>query len=177
MTHLHADIGRATILGGLRFVFPLVGYAFFYPIMLRESGAEVLGLWSLFATISIYINLSDIGFSLHLVREAVTTRPATELRRVYADYLTARRTYLIAAPPLMILAPALVGVVVWDMNVGYDHNGLLLASELFVISAVVALIAKLEQTVLSAGNDNGVIQIATDAATGPAPDFLKCTRS
>ncbi len=161
MTHLHADIGRATILGGLRFVLPLVGYAFFYPILLRESGAEVLGLWSLFATISMYINLSDIGFSLHLVREAVTTRPRAELRHVFADYLTARRIYLIAAPPLMILAPALVGFVVSDTNVGYDRNGLLLASELFVISAIVALIAKLEQAVLRGGNDNGVVQIAT----------------
>ena len=116
MTILHGDIGRATILGGLRFVLPVIGYAFFYPILLQKSGAEVLGLWSLFATFSIYINLTDVGFSQYLVREAVTTRPVKELRRIYENYLAARRSYLIVAPAL-IATMAFPGPSRWPSGV------------------------------------------------------------
>ena len=161
MSVFHADIGRSVILGCLRYIFPLIGYAFFYPIILQKSGAEVLGLWSLFATISIYVNLTDIGFSLHLIREATSFKSVQELSPVYEDYLTARRTYLLALPVLAIAAPLSVEFLLNNADISYSRTGLLFSATIFAVSAIVSLISKLEQAILQSGMDNGVVQIVT----------------
>ncbi len=156
---VHRDIFRSVLVGPLKFVVPVAGYFVLYPLMLDRAGIAVLGVWSLLTTLTSYISMADVGFSLLLTREAgrdLTREALVETRR---DYVVARRVY--AATVLVILAGlAIAGDSPFRMLESYyAPSALAYATALLVLGAALQVTSRLDAAVLSARNDNYGVQM------------------
>ena len=91
---MHRDNWLSVLIGPLKFIVPTLSYLVLYPLMISRTSIEVVGLWSLFATIISFIGMTDIGFSQLLIRDAGPDR-SQHYSNVYADYITAQRCYIL----------------------------------------------------------------------------------
>lgn len=163
------DSALTVLAGPLKFVVPTVAYVFLYPIMLSRTGMEVLGLWSIIGAIIAFIGVADIGFSQLLTREVGADAVKSDIERAHADYISAQRAYIFIF--LALCAVFFFGRThVLAFFGGVYPQGALTASIVVVFAgAVIQLIGKLDAAILSAYQDNYVIQIVT--ATVPLFTF------
>ncbi len=159
---VHKDVTLSILMGPAKRLVPAIGYYFLYPIILTKSGVAVLGLWSLLATVASYVNLTDIGFSKLLIREAGQDKSESELYQIKNDYLAARRSYTfmgaIVGAMLLVVGKDLFGLLGHAGSV-YPVSALTIAIIFLVSGAFIELIAKLDAAILSARNDNYFVQV------------------
>lgn len=156
---IRRDVIISVLIGPAKRVVPILGYFFIYPIILSHSGVDVLGLWSLLATIASYVSLTDIGFSLLLGREAGKDRLDSETGEIWKDYQVARRSYFILS--------IIIGLII--ISVGpylfrafadiYSVSGLIVSSIFLAEGTFIQLCAKLDAAILAAHQDNYIVQI------------------
>lgn len=153
------DVGLAAVIGPLRLLLPALGYLALYRVVLERSGLQVLGLWSLLSTLSIYLTLADAGFSQVIAREVGRDLGEEERLHVAKDYVAARRVYVFAGFGLTVVAAA-AGLVLTltASSTVYPIAGIGVALPLIVVAAVTLLLSRLDAAVLSALNDNAFVQ-------------------
>lgn len=145
--------------GPLRFIVPVAGYFILYPLMLDRAGLAVLGLWSLLSTLTSYLSMADVGFSLLITREAGRDRSEEEVTQCHRDHLAARRVYAaVAAMALGVLLFAGEGLFL-GLSEYYSPGDLLLATMVLVVGATLQITARLDAAVLAARNDNYGVQL------------------
>ena len=156
------DVGWSIVVGPFKFLVPIIGYAIFYPLILQKFGMEVLGLWSLMATVFAYFTLADVGFSQLLAREAGHDVSNDRLAHVRCDFGAAQRAYLAICVAGLTM---LISLAFFDhrafsfVSHVYDADGLFVSMAILVVASVVKLSSKLQAAVLAALNDNAFIHI------------------
>jgi len=157
--NVQRDIFRSALAGPLRFIVPVAGYFILYPLMLDRAGLAVLGLWSLLSTLTSYLGMADVGFSLLITREAGRDRSEGEAIQCRRDHLAARRVYAaVAAVVLGALLFAGEGLFL-GLSEYYSPGDLLLATMALVVGATLQITARLDAAVLAARNDNYGVQL------------------
>ena len=157
----HHDVMLSVIIGPLKFLVPVAGYLILYPIMLKKSGVEIIGLWSLLTTIVSYISLTDLGFSLLLTREAGKDRSKKELNELFKDYIASQRLYMIMCLVLLTIFLIVHRMILSFLGSIYPGQAFLLSIFLLIIASTLYLVAKLDAAILSARNENYYIQLIT----------------
>ncbi|MBL6934964.1 MAG: lipopolysaccharide biosynthesis protein [Alphaproteobacteria bacterium] len=157
--NVQRDVFRSALAGPLRFIVPVAGYFILYPLMLDRAGLAVLGLWSLLSTLTSYLGMADVGFSLLITREAGRDRSEGEATQCRRDYLAAKRVYAaVAAVVLGTLLFAGEGLFL-GLSEYYSPGDLLLATMVLVVGATLQITARLDAAVLAARNDNYGVQL------------------
>ena len=155
---VHNDIRLSALLGPLKFVIPVAGYVLLYPIIINRYGYAVLGLWSLLDAILYTLSTLDVGFSQHIAREANREAGSAAISRIYHHYAIARKFYFAA---FLLIAITML-FVIWlypFSGLPYSENAFSLAVMLMILAVLLELLAKLEASVLQAGNDYYFTQI------------------
>jgi O-antigen/teichoic acid export membrane protein len=155
---IRRDITLSILIGPLKFVIPIVGYLILYPTMLLRVGVEVLGLWSIFTTITSYMNVADVGYSLLLTREAGRDLSAIELQGVSEDYIAAQRFYTVTLFAILSLLSLLGTRFFSYLGNVYSVNALVISTVVLTVGTFIQLNAKLDAAILSAYNDNYFVQ-------------------
>jgi O-antigen/teichoic acid export membrane protein len=162
------DAGLTVLLGPLRYIVPIVAYLFLYPLILSKSGAEVLGIWSLLGAVASFITFADIGFSTLLAREAGRDRTPADLKLIYADYLAAQRAYVALMLLLILAFNLLASQILAPLETVYSLGSLRVSVTLILLGVMIQLMAKLDASILSARQDNYMVQTVAIVA----PTFL-----
>lgn len=154
---MRKDNWLSVLIGPLKFIIPALAYAVLYPLMIAETSLEIVGVWSLIGAIVSFIGVSDVGFSQLLTREAGGAR-REQLRDVYADYLTARRAYV-----LLLLTAIVIFITASDFLLApiasvYPINALIVSVVLMLIGGFIQLAGKLDAALLAARHDNYFVQ-------------------
>ena len=166
---VHKDIRLSALLGPLKFVIPVIGYVLLYPIIIDRYGYEVLGLWSLLSAIPYALSTLDVGFSQHIAREANRDADRERVLELYHHYVIAKKFYFCIV--LLLLAVFLLFAVFYSFSeLPYSRSGFAAAMILMILAVLLELLAKLEASVLQAGNDTYYTQIINGAS--PAILFL-----
>ena len=155
---MHKDNWLSVLIGPFKFVIPALAYLILYPLMIAETSIEVVGAWSLIAAIVSFISVSDIGFSQLLTRDAGADRSAA-LRDVYADYLTARRAYVLLLLIFVAIFIAASDFLLAPLATVYPVNALIASVVLILIGGFIQLSGKLDAALLAARHDNYFVQI------------------
>jgi O-antigen/teichoic acid export membrane protein len=155
---IHNDIRLSALFGPLKFVIPVIGYVLLYPVIINRYGYDVLGLWSLLSAIPYTLSTLDVGFSQHIAREANRSADAAMMARIHHHYTLARKFYFAAS----LLICLLVLIVFWIQtfpDLPYQEDAFSVAVILMILAVLVELLAKLEASILQAGNDTYFTQI------------------
>lgn len=154
---LDRDVGRSVLLGPLRIVLPVAGYAVLYPLLLKYSSLEVIGIWTLVSSVMAVLAMADVGFSQLLTRDAVGKGRIEAV--VWLDYFAAARFYLVLTCALLVLS---VVVSIWFNSL--LPNEVTSVPFVFVIlitliSAGIQLINKLDSAILAAQHEFYFVQL------------------
>ncbi len=153
------DLKLSVLTGPLTFIVPVLSYLFLYPIILTHSSLEVLGIWSLYVTTVSFFTVADIGFSLHLMREAGTDRDEDVLIKLKKESLSAKRFYLLLG--LFGIAIVLIlknSLFSYAENV-YSSSALFYSALILVIGTTLQLLSSLDAAILSARADNYFVKL------------------
>lgn len=147
-TALHNDIRRSAFLGPIRVLSATLCYIVLYPVIIARSGIDVLGLWSLLVSISIYAGLSDVGFSVTLTRKISRSRLEGDLRDCALDYSSSILFYKVVT--VLAMAACGASMFVWQEYLPsvYPSGFLILAAMVLVLGSGAQLIAQLDVAVL-----------------------------
>jgi O-antigen/teichoic acid export membrane protein len=160
---MHRDNWLSVLIGPLKFIVPTLSYLVLYPLMISKTSIEVVGLWSLFATIISFIGVTDIGFSQLLIRDAGPDR-ALHYSEVYADYVTAQRCYILILLVLITIFIVTSGYIFAPIATVYSTVALTASAVLIFVGAIIQLTSKLDAAILSARHDNYIVQLVTAIA-------------
>jgi len=170
--NIHRDISHTVLAGPLKFIVPLISYAFLYPLLLSKYGSELLGLWSLLYSIVALIGAGDIGFSQLLTREAGHGRSISEIKNAYADYIATNRSYHIITILLVLLFLLFRVQLLSTIQHLYSIPGLTFSIILVITGSMIQLGGKLDAAILAARQDNFIIQLIYSFA--PIFVFIPC---
>ena len=160
---MHRDNWLSVLIGPFKFLVPTLSYIILYPLMISKMSIEVVGIWSLTAAIVSFISITDIGFSQLLVRDAGADR-AKHFSEVYADYVTARRAYVLILLILIFVILATQKYIFAPVAEIYSTSALTASVVLILIGAFIQLSGKLDAAILSARHDNYIVQLVTGIA-------------
>jgi O-antigen/teichoic acid export membrane protein len=154
------DLWRAVLIGPLRFIAPLIGYAIVYPLLLNSASLSVVGLWALLATIQSAALLADIGFTQTITLQL--TRPEHSARRnaaraFFTVHLAFSALGLISATTLAALFAFFFGY----RNGTYGLVGMATATALATVGAALQLKSRVDAAVLAAHDENAWVQFTT----------------
>ncbi len=147
---LATDMRRSSLIGPVNLIISALCYLILYPIILANSGIEVLGLWTILAAITQYIALSDVGFSVFLARKTAQTYGELEgVDDIRQEYATAARFYYGAS--VLGVVVALVVTTLWSYVPPGDYSRTSVAWSvgIVVLGAFSQLISQLGSAVLS----------------------------
>ena len=164
---VHRDSVLTVLVGPLKFVIPTLAYALLYPLMISKSGMQVVGVWSLLVAIGTFISVVDVGFSQLLTREIGSDLDIATIREAHADYTASVRAYCLL---LVVLVVTWFLFRDWGLRLFggvYPPWPLTVSVVLVVLGAVLQLVGRLESAILSAYQDNYVVQVVT----GVSPIF------
>ena len=149
------DFNRTLFAGPIRVILPIMGYIVLYPTILNNSGAKILGLWSMVATIPLIVNNLDIGFSL-LIKRGFSRED--KLEQQYKDISVSKQFYRTVVFILLVIT----GVIFLFINVSdlYPQRLLFLSICLTIIGIGEQLVARLYAAALSAKGYNYLVQYA-----------------
>src|SRR5207244_11935508 len=99
---IHRDLRLSHLVGALRILVPTTVVFATYPVLLRRSGLEVLGVWSLLSTVVGYTGLLDIGFTSVLTKAMATGSSELDVARLAVWRRSAVAGYLIGGVALAI---------------------------------------------------------------------------
>jgi len=162
-TKMHRDNWLSVLIGPFKFVVPILSYILLYPLMISETSIEVVGLWSLIAAMVSFISVTDIGFSQLLTRDAGPDR-SQHLNDVYADYLTARRSYAFMLLVLLLVFLPSSKFILAPVDGVYSISAMTFSVALILAGTMLQLAGKLDAAILSARHDNFVVQLVTAVA-------------
>ena len=162
--NIHRDISFTVLAGPLKFIVPLISYAFLYPLLLSRFGPELLGLWSLLYSIVALIGAGDIGFSQILTREAGQGRTESELKNSYKDYVATNRSYHLITALLVLLFLVFKEYFAAKVEGLYASSGFTLAVVLVITGSMIQLGGKLDAAILAARQDNFFVQLTWSLA-------------
>jgi O-antigen/teichoic acid export membrane protein len=157
---MHKDNMLSVLIGPFKFVIPVISYIVLYPLIISNSNMEVVGLWSLFATIVSFIAITDVGFSQLLTREAGPDR-ASEYNEVFADYIIARRSYVYMLIVLNLILITFSDYIFAPIDTVYSVDALMISGVLTLTGGFIQLTSKLDAAILTARHDNYIVQIVT----------------
>lgn len=158
LDRIHRDFGLTFILSPLRFFVPILGYLALYPLLLNRSGLEVLGLWSLFSAIPAIISVVDVGYSQLLTRE-ISNHDDEMPIEASLDYITANRAYVLVGLLCLIVSFLSLGPIFDNFVEVYSVDLLVISAMVIILGVFIQLSGKLDAGVLSAKEDNYIIQI------------------
>ncbi|MBI3358974.1 MAG: oligosaccharide flippase family protein [Nitrospirae bacterium] len=160
---MYRDNWIAVLIGPFKLVIPTLSYAILYPLMISRTSVEVVGVWSLIASIITFIGVADIGFSQLLTRDAGPDRPQY-LQEVHADYVTAERSYIAVLLVLILIFAVTKKYILASVQGVYSVTALEISVILVIAGSIIQLIGKLDAAILSARHDNYTVQIVTAVA-------------
>lgn len=158
------DSALTVLIGPLKFIVPTLSYVFLYPLMISRNGLDVVGVWSLLMAIGTFIGVVDIGFSQLLTREIGSDMDRASTRGAHADYTASVRAYAVLLFFLIALFVVLKDRFLPFLGGVYPADALGVSIVLILTGSVIQLIGRLDSAVLSAYQDNYVVQIVTAVA-------------
>lgn len=153
------DFGKSVLLGPIKFLTPLLGYIFLYPLIIDEFSMSVVGIWSLLAALLSYITVADLGFNGLLVREVTKDKNDTKIVEIMRGYQVAQYINVIFCLFLLILVVIFYGTIKDEVNGVYSFGGLLLALVIIICAASLKLQSRLQSALLSSLHDNAYLQV------------------
>jgi len=161
---VHRDSALTVLVGPLKFIVPTLSYVFIYPLMISRNGLDVVGVWSLLMATGTFIGVVDVGFSQLLARETGSDMGSSSIREAHADYTASVRVYI----ALLVLLTA-VFLILKDSFLPlfggvYPAGALTVSIVLVLAGAVIQLIGRLDSAILSAYQDNYIVQMVTAVA-------------
>lgn len=157
---IHMDSLRTIAIGPLKFIIPTAAYALLYPLIIARSSIDVVGIWAVFSSIAAFVNVTDIGFSQLLTREAGLDRLEKGDDVLY-DHKAARRFYglvlILVVAVFFLLRRYFVALV----GSSYPAEGLVLAMFILLTGTIVQLLGKLDAALLSAWHENVTVQVTS----------------
>ncbi len=145
---LQMDIRRSSLFGPIQVLLNTLSYVLLYPIIIRVSGLDVLGLWSLLVSISLYISLTDVGFSITITRKLSAVVDEGGLNEVVDDYRVARIFYYLLVGGLAVIWVTIQYWVVDSSLQVYSAEALRLSILLLIIGTGIQLVAQLDMATL-----------------------------
>ncbi len=148
MIQADKDMRRSSIFGPMQVIISTLSYAILYPLILSKSGLEVLGLWSFVVSMSLYMGLSDVGFSITLTRK-LSRSSRDKAVQSYPDYATAIWFYKFISLALCVFW--LMGQV-WIYEFLpkiYDANAFVIVVLVLIVGSSQQLIAQMDAAVLT----------------------------
>jgi O-antigen/teichoic acid export membrane protein len=157
---IHFDSLRTVAIGPVKFIVPTVAYALIYPLIIARSSLDVVGIWAVFSSIAAFVNVTDIGFSQLLTREAGLDR-LDQGDDVRGDYTAARRFYGLVLVLVVTVFLLLRRQFVSLTGGNYPAEELVLAMVILLTGTIVQLISKLDAALLSAWHENVTVQVTS----------------
>ncbi len=155
----YLDLKRSLIAGPFRICIPLLGYIFLYPTILKVSGSDVLGLWSILAALPLVLNNFDIGFSLLIKRDFSKADITEKVLFVQKDFQIAKKLYALIFGFLGLSSILLFNFV--SLNGLYGRVEFVASLVIIIISLGAQLTGKLYGSVVSGGGYNYIVQYAS----------------
>jgi len=158
------EILLSALIGPLRYTIPIISYAVLYPLILKRFGLEVLGLWSLLATIITYLSLADAGFSALFTREMTQNNGPDLARKHGAEYQTAHLFYLLLTT--LLFMGVLFSFPLWQGRCIYlpgitNPAFFLLDLTCLILTGTTVLASKIENSILVAQTQIVYTQLVT----------------
>ena len=162
---IHRDLRLSHLVGTLRILLPTTVVFATYPVLLRRSGLEVLGVWSLLSTVVGYTGLLDIGFTSVLTKAMATGSRELDVARLAAWRRSAVAGYLVGGVALTI-SGLLVGshLATFGVAARFRH-AVMIGLVGLILATVCQLMMKLELTVFKAHHRTYVEQWVLSLAT------------
>ena len=154
------DVARSVVIAPAKLLPPIIAYAFLYPLLLRRGGADLLGLWSLYAAIPTVLATVDVGFSLHLTREASRESADTVglSRQLARDLSGASIVYQAATWLVLGLSIPLLPFLGSATVAGYSGPRLVAWGIVMAMAVLAHMDSRLLAALLSAWKDNAWVQ-------------------
>jgi len=154
------DIRLSGMLGPFRIGVPMLAYFFLYPIIINRSGLNVLGLWSLIATLSTYVGLANVGFSALFIRAVGAADTEAEFISIAREHTSAVRFYAAVTALLLIFWAIMARTLISNLDVSGIYCPTLLASvALYIIGLGFSITAQLDAAILSGAHQTYAVQI------------------
>lgn len=155
----YRDTALSIIIGPLKYIVPLLSYIILYPIIIINSGFDVLGLWSLLLTIVTVFGFTDLGFSQLLLREVGPDLKQDALNESHSNYKASVRFYIGVLCGSILGVTICFGIISRATATVYPSDYLLPSLYLIAIGSTLQLTARLDGAILAAYRYNYIVQL------------------
>lgn len=134
----------------MRVGLPVLAYALLYPIILERSGLEVLGLWSLIASLTAVVGLANFGFATLMIRSVSAAGSDPDLGEIARDQAVAIRFYVAVTAVVLAIWLVVAGPLLDHTGVRavYGTGPLVAAVALQIVTLGISITAQLDSAVL-----------------------------